>query len=195
MAQRSLCVRAQVGAVIVDARNRIVETGYNGPPRGFQHDDQPCTQWCPRASAASKPIGWTLEPTINTPSIDYSVEYTNVGADVVFSGGRRVPFTAKLAAELGMKPTFSLSTDYSDCPALHAEANALMVCDRSSREGGTIYVTSHVCYGCAKLIANSGLAAVVVALATDERDRAYRDPDKSYALLEQCGLEVIVEAL
>jgi deoxycytidylate deaminase len=68
-----------------------------------------------------------------------------------------------------------------------------MVCDRFVREGGTIYVTGHVCHACAKLIANSGLAAVVVALAADERDRAYRDPDKSYALLEQCGVEVVVE--
>jgi dCMP deaminase len=33
MAQRSLCGRAQVGAVIVKD-NRIISTGYNGPPAG-----------------------------------------------------------------------------------------------------------------------------------------------------------------
>lgn len=152
MSSRSLCVRAHVGAVIVDSRNRIIDTGYNGPPEFFQHDDKPCTEWCPRSAGEETRLG-----------------RTNLG---------RV-----------------LDPEYNDCPALHAEANALMTCDRTVREGGTIYVTSHVCYGCAKLIANSGLRAVVVVLADDERDRAYRDPDRSYTLLEQCGVEVIVEAL
>jgi dCMP deaminase len=47
--QRSLCVRDQIGAVIVDRNNRIVDTGYNGPPRGWQpiHSDK-CLSWCPR---------------------------------------------------------------------------------------------------------------------------------------------------
>lgn len=33
-ATRSTCVRAQVGAVIVDGRKKIKATGYNGPPHG-----------------------------------------------------------------------------------------------------------------------------------------------------------------
>lgn len=35
VAKRSICVRAQVGAVIVDVHNRVVATGYNGPPAGY----------------------------------------------------------------------------------------------------------------------------------------------------------------
>lgn len=49
VAKRSLCSRAQVGAVLVNAHQRIVSTGYNGPPRSFNHRDLPCTEWCVRA--------------------------------------------------------------------------------------------------------------------------------------------------
>lgn len=45
---RSLCSQARAGAVIVDAHNRIVSTGYNGPPAGFNHSELPCRTWCPR---------------------------------------------------------------------------------------------------------------------------------------------------
>lgn len=77
---------------------------------------------------------------------------------------------------------------YDDCPALHAEANGLSVCDRSLREGGTLYVTGDVCYACAKLVANSGLSYVVV----DRSDpREYRRSGRSYELLKRCGVEVI----
>lgn len=142
---RSLCVRNQVGAVIVDATQRIVATGYNGPPRGFPHGDLLCSQWCPRARASQ-------------------------------------------IMERGL-PGLRLSSDYSDCPALHAEANALMVCDRRDREGSTIYVDSDVCYACAKLIANSGLSRVVV-LGRD--NVAHRSPERSYQFLRDCGVEVVL---
>lgn len=140
VAGRSLCSRAQVGAVIVDSSNRVVSTGYNGPPAGFDHGDDPCYTWCPR----------------------------------------------------GMGVT-SLDRDYSDCPALHAEANALMAADRSTWAGGTMYVLGDICYSCAKLIANSGLAGVVIQ--PDGKPRSYRDPETSYAFLERCGIEVVVRAV
>lgn len=79
---------------------------------------------------------------------------------------------------------------YEDCVALHAEANGLMVCDRTTRLGGTIYVTSAVCWSCAKLIANSGLGAVVVPLGSVET-HAHRDCARSYDFLESCGIEVV----
>lgn len=130
VAKRSLCERDKVGAVIVSSTQRIVATGYNGPPAGFPHNNLPCQTWCTRRS----------------------------GDD----------------------------TDYLNCPALHAESNALSVCDRMVREGGTIYISSDVCYGCAKLVANSGLTRVVVMR---HPDRMYRG-DESYRLLERCGLWV-----
>lgn len=47
--KRARCVRAQHGAVIVDTSNRIVATGYNGPPAGWSWFDGPCSEGCPRA--------------------------------------------------------------------------------------------------------------------------------------------------
>lgn len=150
VAARSLCSRAQVGAVITDTRNRIVATGYNGPPAGFSTEsavsDEPltCEHWCDR--------------------------------------GARQPNALEMLfpALLGPRP------DYTDCPSLHAEANALLAADRSSWQGGTIYVTGAICHACGKLIANSGLARVVVG--AEAEDRSYRVT--GHDLLRQCGLVI-----
>lgn len=148
VAQRSLCDRDQVGAVITTRANRIVATGYNGPPAGYPHSDQGCQAWCVRAALLRElPESITLE-----------------------------------SADAPMR-------DYSDCPSLHAEANALSVCDRSAREGGTIYVTSDVCFTCAKSIANSGLDLLVYR-SRGERDQ-HRQPERTYKFLQQCGITVV----
>ena len=47
---RSTCARRQVGCILVNEKNHIVATGYNGVPSGFPH----CTDIpCPGASAPS----------------------------------------------------------------------------------------------------------------------------------------------
>ncbi len=45
--RRSRCVRAQVGAVIVTADNRVDSASYNGPIAGLQLVGD-CGGWCPR---------------------------------------------------------------------------------------------------------------------------------------------------
>jgi deoxycytidylate deaminase len=136
IAERSLCSRSQVGCVVVDASQRILATGYNGPPRAFEHGGLPCgTGWCHRAVA----------------------------------------------------PPDQRDALYDDCPSLHAEANAISVGDRNHRNDGTIYVTSHVCFGCAKLIANSGIMRVVVQ---PDAPAPYRDPNRSYDFLRDLGIGV-----
>jgi dCMP deaminase len=116
MGSRSRCVRRQVGAVIVNEAERIVATGYNGPPAAWPISG-PCSDWCPRG-ASGAPRG-----------------------------------------EAG--PT------YEGCPAIHAEANALLQTSRVEILGGTIYINRAPCWDCAKLIANSGLAQVVVLIGSD----------------------------
>jgi dCMP deaminase len=53
--------------------------------------------------------------------------------------------------------------DYSECIAIHAEANALLFCGPDDRDHATLYCTGAPCFGCAKLIANSGVTEVVAA--------------------------------
>ena len=77
---------------------------------------------------------------------------------------------------------------YDDCHASHAEVNGLIMGDRSKYEGGTLYCTRVPCYTCAKIIANSGVSRVVLRVASED---AEREPDRSIAMLQDSGLEVI----
>jgi dCMP deaminase len=51
--------------------------------------------------------------------------------------------------------------DYDTCIAIHAEANAILYSAPEERDGASIYITGVPCFGCAKLIANSGISEVV----------------------------------
>lgn len=53
--------------------------------------------------------------------------------------------------------------DYERCIAIHAEANALLFSGPMERRNATLYCTGAPCFGCAKLIANSGLGEVVAS--------------------------------
>lgn len=129
VSRRSECLRGTAGAVVVDSSNRVVATGYNGPPAGLKMG----CDTCPRHI---------------------------FGPESVLS--------------------------YTDCITIHAEANSLLFCDRRDREGGTIYVSTNCCFDCGKLVANSGLARVVM-----RQDRAYRKPLNVTSFLEESGLEVV----
>jgi dCMP deaminase len=48
IAKRSRCSRAQIGAVIVDKRQRVIAEGYNGPAASLRVEGD-CMNWCERA--------------------------------------------------------------------------------------------------------------------------------------------------
>jgi dCMP deaminase len=52
-------------------------------------------------------------------------------------------------------------SDYSNCVAVHAEANALLYADREDLIGATLYITRKPCYACEKLIQAAGIVNVI----------------------------------
>jgi dCMP deaminase len=58
-ARRSTCRRRAVGAVVVDARGRIMSTGYNGSPEGYPH----CAELC--GDDIAGPCQWSVHAEIN----------------------------------------------------------------------------------------------------------------------------------
>lgn len=74
--------------------------------------------------------------------------------------------------------------DEPRCIAIHAEANALLFCSPEQREGASLYTTGAPCFGCAKLIANSGVDEVVAA------GGRYDGWDQVRDFLRTCGVRV-----
>ena len=87
------------------------------------------------------------------------------------------------------KGVTALDNMYDSCPAIHAEANALMHVDRSRSKGGTIYITAPPCMQCAKLISNSGIARVVCYWRKQD---SHRDPARVLEYLEKCMIKLTV---
>lgn len=75
--------------------------------------------------------------------------------------------------------------NYDDCPAVHAETNAIAHVDRTRIVGGTLYVNGSCCMTCAKLVANSGVSRVVMKVKASQ---GYRDHSKVSEFLRKCGL-------
>lgn len=65
--------------------------------------------------------------------------------------------------------------DYERCIAIHAEANALLFSSPEERERATLYCTGAPCFGCAKLVANSGVTEVVASSGRYEGWEQTRD--------------------
>lgn len=82
----------------------------------------------------------------------------------------------------------SLDEEYHDCPAGHAEANAIARSDWTHLQDGSLYVTGSVCMGCAKLIAQTGIKKVYhVVNPTD----AHRRTDAVEKFLLSVGVNVM----
>lgn len=68
MSERSKCPSG-VGAVITDSKQRVVATGYTGPPQTFRHPDGGewvCTRHCPRQ--LNRDSGVSPVPDLSCPT-------------------------------------------------------------------------------------------------------------------------------
>lgn len=187
LAKRSLCTRDQVGAIIVDKQFKIIGEGYNGPARYTEHEDKPCTEWCPRASSERKIVAWSNAHFPGELEINQGEGTFHLWDGYPYER-MLIPDVDEFMKNHGGEPVYEeKKADYSDCPSLHAEANALMASDRSLRAQGMIYITSHPCLACAKLIANSGLTGVFVG---HDGKHEYRRDDAVYKYLKDLGISV-----
>ena len=73
-------------------------------------------------------------------------------------------------------PGSSYDTGPGACVAIHAEANALLHCNREDLVGSTLYLTDKPCDGCMKLIIGAGVARVVWEGASIGISRTVPDP-------------------
>jgi dCMP deaminase len=84
--------------------------------------------------------------------------------------------------------TISRGGNYSECVALHAEANAVARSNWSEIQLGTIYTSAAMCMGCAQLVCNTGIKRVVHVV--EGPDDLRRDPDRVETFIKSAGLEV-----
>ena len=130
---RGDCTRQQVGAVILDSRNRVVSTGYNGAPPGG-----------PSCLAGQCPRGR-----------HYLAARLDASSAAMCACGAPWPCT------LAVAPGSSYDSGPGLCHALHAEQNCIIWADPSRLPGATIAVTDEPCTGCARMIAGTGIARAV----------------------------------
>lgn len=80
-----------------------------------------------------------------------------------------------------------LDPAYLTCPSVHAEQNAVSRADFTRLRGGTAYVNASVCWQCAKLLAASQVARVVMIA---EEGNEHRNPQRTVDYLSRCGITV-----
>jgi dCMP deaminase len=83
-----------------------------------------------------------------------------------------------------------VAADYTDCPAVHAEMNALLRASNLwTEDSPIIYVNGVTCTRCALTIANSGVKTIHMLVTPYELKR---DPESTRALLKDYEIEVII---
>lgn len=81
------------------------------------------------------------------------------------------------------------SGSYTNCVSIHAELNALLCSDRSSRIDATMYTSRIPCGDCAKAIANSGIAMVVYGPMPEGKSlEIHQSANAGCDFMERCGI-------
>lgn len=139
VATRSTCLRRAVGCVLVDERNHVLATGYNGVAPGHPH----CNQ-----AVAGAPVyrERTLAELSATAHLADAAKFI-----------KEEPLTYPNACPGAQAPS---GTQLDACAAIHAEANALIQC-RNPYAIHAAYMTAEPCVSCTKLLLVTGCRRVV----------------------------------
>lgn len=78
-------------------------------------------------------------------------------------------------------------SNYDNCVANHAEANALLWCDPHQRQGATLIINGTPCLSCAKLISGSGIRRVV-----GYEDNTYAEIELVKSFLDANNIELML---
>lgn len=161
LATLSHCCRNQVGSVITN-ENRVVATGYNGAPAGFENCD---SHFAPRIAELEREV---MDKRAKFTAEDLMKKQPTVRQEVLES--------EVFKAEHG---------EWSK-REIHAEMNAILQAAKvgTKIEGGTLYVSISPCMDCAKAIIVSGISRVVYGKEYE------RDPSGLYFLREAPHLRV-----
>ncbi len=151
-ASRTTCIRKGVGAVLADAKGRVLAIAYNGVAAGQPH--------CNETKEESVYID---DPRVVVNMEDLSAKFngqtTRVWRSYLNDGIRQC---------VGFESTLPHACDGHDhqfgeptsCEAIHAEQNAVLQC-RNTDAIHTAYVTTAPCKPCMKLLLNTGCRRIV----------------------------------
>jgi dCMP deaminase len=107
IARRSLCSRAKHGAVIVSPSNRAVGLGYNGPPAGFDHHDEPCSRWCERGKYGPAEVREYQDcPSVHAEANALLNTVAPINGAMLYVNGTCCMDCAKLVANSGISTVF-----------------------------------------------------------------------------------------
>ena len=143
VAKISKCLSIKRGSIILTSDYTVVNSGYNGPPRGVSHCD------------SQERLEWLCDRLKNTHTGDIKSYLLENG------WGSRCPRQIL---------KFKSGDGLWVCPAGHSEANAVY---NAAREGicikgcWIVHNTSLPCQECCKAIINSGLSKVICRTGQD----------------------------
>jgi dCMP deaminase len=132
IATRSTCRRREVGCILVNKRNHVLATGYNGVAAGLPH----CSE-----------------------STGFDFVYDN-GVDLTKPLTGQATSQKLIYANACPAANAAPGTQLDGCEAIHAEQNALLQC-RDVYEITTCYVTASPCTTCTKLLLNTSCQRIV----------------------------------
>lgn len=103
VAYRSLCVRAQVGAVIVTADNRVQAVSFNGAPDRFDVSGEPCTSWCARATTGDTSSDYSRCAAVHAEANALMrSDWSQIQGGTIYSSGAVCANCAKLIIASGL---------------------------------------------------------------------------------------------